>query len=440
MLRRVRRIIEVAAIAAVLASILWLTLTPGPGSGSGDASSFWCITCDEFAILDIASNIILFAPLGLMLAFTMKRRWVPLAICVAATVMIETLQISVVSGRDSSLGDILANSLGGWIGVELALRRKPLLWPEPSTAIRLAVAWCAVVVVACAATTWALGPAFVPRSLWVQWLPPRTGYEPFTGRLLAFDINGIDLPLGFRSASLGVDRRLLSDAWRATATIDRDGVEPRRSVLVRISEEITQPFALEQQGWDLTCLQRTRSAELRLRSPRIALRDALRVSSGVHPDIVRLTCEHRDRALVAGVQAGSESREEVVPLSPSLGWILLSPFDIPLNAGTRWIAALWMIGLTFPIGYWWATVLQGRERSMGTRPVSLVLGAAVLTAVTLGFVIAPLVAGTAFGSWWEWGAVFAGVAVGVVFGRAIRRLPTATRDTTVPTRAAFAPR
>ena len=382
----------------------------------------------------------MFMPLGFALALALNRRWIPLAICVAATVAIESLQIAVVVGRDSSFGDILSNSLGGWIGIELALRRKPLLAPEPATAARLALAWCAVFAATCAATTWALGPAFVPRSLWVQWLPPRSGYEPFTGRLLAFDINGIDLPLGFPSTSLGLDRRLMSDAWRATATIDRDGLEPRRSAIVRISEELTQPFALEQRGWDLTCLQKTRSAQLRFRSPRIVLRDALRVSSGAHPDLVRLTCEHRDRALVAGVQAGTESREEAVPLSPSLGWIVLSPFDIALDGGTRWIAALWMIVLVVPIGFWWAAAVPARNRAMGHRPTTTVIGAALLASVTLAFVVAPLVAGTALGGWWEWAAVFAGVALGWLVALVLRRVATVARETALPARAAFAQR
>jgi hypothetical protein len=382
----------------------------------------------------------MFMPLGFALALALNRRWIPLAICVAATVAIESLQIAVVVGRDSSFGDILSNSLGGWIGIELALRRKPLISPEPATAARLALAWCAVFAATCAATTWALGPAFVPRSLWVQWLPPRSGYEPFTGRLLAFNINGIDLPLGFPSTSLGLDRRLMSDAWRATATIDRDGLEPRRSVIVRISEEFTQPFALEQRGWDLTCLQKTRSAQLRFRSPRIVLRDALRVSSGAHPDLVRLTCEHRDRALVAGVQAGTESREEVVPLSPSLGWIVLSPFDIPLDGGTRWIAALWVMALMVPIGFWWAAAVPARNRPVGHRPTATVIGAALLASVTLAFVVAPLVAGTAFGGWWEWAAVFGGVALGWLVALVLRRVAAVARETALPARAAFAQR
>jgi hypothetical protein len=396
------------------------------------------MTCGEFAGLDVTNNIVMFTPLGFALALALNRRWRPLAICVATTVLIETMQIRVVPGRDASFRDILTNSFGGLLGVELALRRKLLLWPAPRTATRLALVWCSLFTGICTLTTWALQPAFVPRSLWVQWLPPRATYEPFTGRLLAFDINGIDLPLGFPKASLGLDRRLMSDAWHATATIDRDGLEPRRSVIVRISEESTQPFALEQRAWDLTCLQKTRSAELRLRSPRVALPDALQLSTGAHPDIVRLTCTHRDRALVAGVQAGSESREEAVPLSPSLGWTMISPFDIPLDAGTRVISMLWLIALLLPVGYWWAAAVEPSSRLLARRAPSSVIGPAILAGLALGLVVAPLLAGTAFAAWWEWVAALAGVSGGFLFSRVLRRVLAIVPDSATPTRTAFA--
>jgi hypothetical protein len=418
-----------------LVTILVMTLTPAGGQVT---AGFWCMTCGEFGGLDVTNNIVMFAPFGAALALAMNRRWRPLAICVATTVMIEALQIGVIPGRDASFRDILANSLGGLLGVELALRRKLLLWPAPRTATRLALIWCSLFTGISTLTTWALQPAFVPRSLWVQWLPPRANYEPFTGRLLAFDINGINLPLGFPKASLGLDRRLMSDAWHATATIDRDGLEARRSVIVRISEEFTQPFALEQRGWDLTCLQKTRSAELRFRSPRVALPDALQLSTGAHPDIVRLTCVHRDRALIAGVQAASESREEVVPLSPSLGWTMISPLDIALDSGTRWISMLWLIGLLLPVGYWWAAAVElSSGQKAGRTPSSLISGA-LLASLALGLVIAPLAAGTAFASWWEWAAALVGVASGFLASRVLRRVLVIVADPATPARAAFA--
>jgi hypothetical protein len=429
------RRLGLALSVMMFVAILVMTLTP---ASSQSTAGFWCMTCGEFGGLDVTNNIVMFVPFGAALALAMNRRSRPLAICVATTVLIETLQIGVIPGRDASFRDLVANSLGGLLGVELALRRAIFLRPAPRTATRLALVWCSLFTGICTLTTWALQPAFVPRSLWVQWLPPRANYEPFTGRLLAFDVNGIDLPLGFPKASLGLDRRLMSDAWHATATIDRDGLEPRRSVIVRISEEITQPFALEQRAWDLTCLQKTRSAELRLRSPRVALPDALQLSSGAHPDIVRLTCTHRDHALVAGVQAGSESREEAVPLSPSLGWTMISPFDIALDASTRGISMLWLIALLLPVGYWWAAAVEPSSRPLTGRAPSPVIGAAMLAGLALGLVVAPLLAGTAFASWWEWVAALVGVTGGFLVSRVLRRVRAIVPDPATPTRTAFA--
>lgn len=407
--RRLHAVLAMVAFVGVLIG----TLMPSPGSPS--TFDFWCITCGEFAALDVMANIVLFMPLGFALAVAMNRRWLPVAMCVATTLLVEALQVGIIVGRDASFRDLLANSVGGIIGVELALRRRRLLWPLPTAARRLALGWSAAFAGVCAATAWGVRPAFVPRSLWVQWLPLRAGYEPFTGRLLAFDVDGIDLPLGFPPGSLGLDKRLMADSWRATATIDRDSLTARRSVIVRISEEFTQPFALEQRNWDLTCLQKTRSAELRFRSPRITLRDALRLSSGTHPDIVRLRCIHRDGALVASVESSAEAREEVVPLSPSLGWTLLSPFSIPIDARTWWIGALWLMALVFPIGYWWLSATHQTSRSSTGLQSSLVIGAGVLAGATSGLLIAPLLAGTAVGAWWEWCAVVAGIACGALF-------------------------
>lgn len=436
MLPATTRRIGLALSIVVMLTILFLTLTPEPGDSPG---GFWCLVCGQLGAVDVTANTVLFMPLGFALALAMNRRWVPLAICVATTVMIETLQIRVIPGRDASVSDILSNSLGALIGIELALRRRALLWPVPSKATRFALAWCAVFAAVCFATAWAVRPAFVPRSLWVQWLPPRAGYEPFTGRLLSFDLNEIPLPLGFPSASLNIDTRLMSDDWRATAAVDRDGLTNVRSVIVRISEEFTQPFALEQLNWDLTCLQKTKSAQLRFRSPRIALPDAFRLSTGKHPDILHLICSHRDRALVASADADDESREEVVPMSPSLGWTLVSPFDIALSSRTRWINALWLIALLLPVGYWWTAATHGVSASSDRRRRSMMISGGVLVGVTLGFVGAPLLTGTAFGLWWEWVAALSGVGCGALLGRLARGpLATVPEGVRTASRSAFA--
>jgi hypothetical protein len=322
--------------------------------------------------------------------------------------------VSVVTGRDASLSDLVANSLGGWIGVELANQRAALLLPRAVGARRLAVAWALAFAAVCGLASAGLRPATIPRSLWVQWTPQRPGYGPFTGRLLAFDVDGIDLPLGFPAPALGVDRVLRGETWRATATIAADSLERRRSVIVRIAEEVTVLVSIEQSGWDLACLQKTRSADFRFRSPRVALEDAFSLADAETPSVMKLVCAREHAALVAS----TGGKREIMRFGPALGWLLVSPFDIAMTRSRWWMNALWLIGLTIPMGYWgglaWESAAAGRR---GRRAVVAAVGISLLC----GLAVAPSVANVAVATAWEWAAAFAGVALGYGVSRVARR-------------------
>ena len=164
------------------------------------------------------------------------------------------MQVRVVTGRDASLSDLLANSLGGIIGVELALRRQGLFRPRGQAAFALTVAAAALFGVVTSLTSLGLRPSSVPCSLWIQWTPDRAPLVPFTGQLLDFRLDSINLPRQFYPpTSLGVDRLLRRQAWQATATIttanlpadplhhraDRRGVHgPRLDRTVRVEPRL----------------------------------------------------------------------------------------------------------------------------------------------------------------------------------------------------------
>ena len=386
----------------VLAVILVATLTPMSG---GVTISFWCLWCGAYPSLDIIANIVMFTPLGFALALATDRRWWSVLACVMTTVVIELLQIRLVAGRDASFSDILANSLGGLVGTELAMRRLLFLRPNARAATRLALGWAAVFASICGLTVLGLRPANVPRSLWVQWTPPRASYEPFSGKLLGFQLDDIVLPLGYPSASLGVDRVLRGSRWRTTTTISTEGLESRRSVIARIAEEFTVLVSVEQLGWDLACIQKTRSSDLRFRSPKVSLRNAFLVANNEAPSVMTLTCGRSDGTLFAG----TDGNLEVLRLSPALGWLLLSPFNIGVNSSNAWVSALWLVGLAFPLGYWAAMI--GRDRSAGRSRMGLT-SVAILFALGFGLAIAPTLAGTSRAAGWEWAAALCGVALG----------------------------
>ena len=400
-----------AALAALaLAAICIATLTPTPGMPT---TPFWCIACGDRGLLDFAANIVMFVPLGFALMLATDRRRNSLIACVVTTLAIELLQVSVVAGRDASMGDLLANTSGGAVGVALGWWRAVFLFPRPSGARRLAILWAVVLVTACGLTSAGLRPAVVPRSLWVQWTPPRRGFEPFTGRLLAFDVDGIDLPLGFPAQSLGLDRALRGKSWQATATISAERLQPRRSVIARIAEENSVLVSIEQRGLGVTCWQKTKASDFRFRSPKVALENALPVGDGEAP-IVRLRCMRQGATLVAG----ADGRQESVRLSPGLGWLIASPLDIGLTRARWWANALWLLGLTIPLGYWGA-VAVGADTASRARQAAMLL--ALGGALVMGLAVAPAVTATAVAAVWEWGSALCGVALGSALSGPARR-------------------
>src|ERR1700716_4152161 len=105
-LRRVGWIITIAS-AVVIAFATLLPEPPGP------VVSHFCLVCGSFGTVDAMLNIVLFVPLGIGLGLTgVPGKRALLAIC-ALSALIETAQFFVMSGRDSTLGDVLTNTAGG---------------------------------------------------------------------------------------------------------------------------------------------------------------------------------------------------------------------------------------------------------------------------------------------------------------------------------------
>jgi len=393
--------------ALVLLVIFLATLTP---TGDTSSSSFWCIACGEFGGLDVMNNIVLFVPLGFAFALASGHRWRSALACVAVTTFIESMQVRIVAGRDSSLSDLLANSLGGILGVELAVRRALLFRPRGRAAIALAAAGAAAFGLVTTLTSLGLRPATVPKSLWIQWTPERASFEPFTGKLLDFSVDSIKLPRAYYPPkSLGLDRILAKPGWHATVTLETAGIQWRRSVIARIAEEYTVLVSIEQHRWALACEEKTRSADFRFRSPEVALPDVL--TPGLAPSRVRFTCAREGNSLVAA----TDDRQQILRLSPSLGWALLDPFQLPMPR-YRWFGALWLIGLAFPAGYWIGCCAQEQSehtampRDSRAGP-SVALGALVI-AFLIGLLIVPVLAGTAPAASWEWASAAVGALVG----------------------------
>ena len=76
-----------------------------------------------YARVEFGANIALFVPLGMLLAllFGPRRWWRAPVICFVATVIIELGQGALLPQRVTSIGDVIANTIGGILGTLVAV-------------------------------------------------------------------------------------------------------------------------------------------------------------------------------------------------------------------------------------------------------------------------------------------------------------------------------
>lgn len=76
-----------------------------------------------FGELEFSANIAMFVPLGFLLALTLPQRasWLSILLLPAFSGMIEFTQGRFLTARFATLSDVVANTLGGFVGVVLAL-------------------------------------------------------------------------------------------------------------------------------------------------------------------------------------------------------------------------------------------------------------------------------------------------------------------------------
>lgn len=122
-----------AAIALFLYSFVIVRLTLADPSSSSWAFSLADRTATRLSDgrldwnqTEVLANIALFVPAGLLLAIVVNSAWVAAGLCVAASALIEYVQLRYLPLRVPSGADILHNGYGAVLGASLALPF--LLW------------------------------------------------------------------------------------------------------------------------------------------------------------------------------------------------------------------------------------------------------------------------------------------------------------------------
>ncbi len=130
-----------AVTGLYLLAVAWITLNPSLGDPKRNAflegvlaafAASPALAWIDYDVVEFTANIVLFVPMGVLLALLLGRgrRWLALSLGVAASLTIEFIQLFE-PARVSDARDIIANSLGAIIGIGLVVVASR---PRPSAA------------------------------------------------------------------------------------------------------------------------------------------------------------------------------------------------------------------------------------------------------------------------------------------------------------------
>ena len=399
--RRVGAALAVTGLAAILAA----TLVPNPRQVAAAASTpLFCLVCGEGGGTDVFLNLLLFAPMavGLRLLDWPWHRVVAAAALLSLTV--ESLQFSVVVGRDSSFSDLLANTVGAAAAAALAPRLPGLLAPDPARARRLLLIGAALFLGVLALSALGLQPGVLPGRLWSACTSHLPATGDWTGTSRSVVLNRDTLPCDRTLADSTAIRAALM-AGETTLRIDAISGEPtgRRALVYAVSIPRAFLLAVVQEGRTAVLSVPTVSQRLRLTMLSVPLHGAFPSKPGLP---FELQAGQKDRRIWVSSSYSGGQRSVELALSPSFGWSLLMWWRLQPDAEFRTLTALWLGALIFPAGFWAGCI---RRPAWGLGGVAATLAG--------GLAVIPFLTGYPPVHWSEW----LGGVLGAVLGWALHR-------------------
>ncbi len=377
------------ALGASLLAIVGLTLLP---SHDAKIEPMWrCLVCGEHGVADVIRNIALFLPFGVVLGFAHTRLWRALVIGAILSTAIELAQLWI-PGRDSSVSDVMANTLGTTIGCMLPGAWNRMLRLDDRQIARLTIVAAGLVCGITAGTGFLLRPAF-PRSVYYgMWTPDLGHLERYRGVVLDAQLGPMTIPSARLDSAPAVARLLTAGAPLRVHALAGPSV-PRLAALVSVYDDSQREiFLLGPDREDLVFRYRTRSTAWRFEQPDLRVSGALAgVRSG---DTLHVTVWRDSAGYCLARNAFLACR---LGFTAGRGWsLLLFPQGLP-----RWLMGIldasWIAALLVPVGF------CARRRSIAWA------GAALLA----GLVVAPALAGLRPSPAGEWLAAMAGVLIGM---------------------------
>ena len=395
------------------AVVLGLTLAPlgAPATESLARPSWGCVACGATGASDFVGNVLLFAPLGLLLV---RAGTTPRAAALGGALLsaaVELAQAAGIPGRSPALGDLLANTTGAALGAAMAAHGAWLAMPPRRAAGLLAGAGAAAWLSTLAAGAWLLGrdPAPGPRPPRGGILDHTPGFGYYHGRVQRVSVDGWTRPPaphdGRVTGPAVIGAATGRDVTASALVLGGDGRASLVPIVFVHDAHARAQLLVGQRGADAVLRARLRAARWRLRPPELVLAGALAANrEGLAPAATRLDAAVLGDTLWLRVAAPGATRSAAERLTPSTAWLLL---PVPRDWGPERHAmtAVWVALTLAPFGYWlgrWA-----RGRALGARA-----GAAAIAALVAGFGLwaLPAALGAAPAPWWEWAGAAAGLA------------------------------
>lgn len=371
------------------------TLTPIPGNTS---STLCLFNCGPRATADAVANILLFLPFGFALALAGMRPRRALLLAAAISLCIETTQLTLLTGRDANLADVLANASGAFLGALLATHLGAILNPARGRLRPLMVSAALVMLGTVAVTGFLLAPWVPGGEYHGQWNRYRGQYHAYPGEVISVRVGEVTVPRAGVASPRLRESLLAGDALTISARAGRVQAWPTQ--IARIAQGEGEILLVSTAGEDLVLHSRSRSSTVRLDQPVVRLAGVLgqmEQGAAFTIEITRAPTGYCLRAL---------DRLECPERPPGSWWQLIQtapgyPDGVRSAANGLALLLLWL-----PIGMW-----TRRDR----------FSVAVLTVSAAALALLPHLVGLQRMSLADWIAAAAGVLLGAGAGWWARR-------------------